>query len=146
MAESAAHIYCMPRVDYTIQHHKINGKTILEIVIPESVSKPHKAPWKENSWKAFVRVGDQNFIANVVLLEVWKLKHQDKKLLVRYNKLEEALFNLIRKQGKITLNQFVNNCRIKRYLAVKILAQLVAIKAIDMIITEKLTYFTILED
>ncbi len=145
MAESAAHIYCKPRVEYSIKHHEINDKTILEVIIPESNAKPHLAPWKDNSWKAFIRVDDQNFVAHPVMLQLWKIKHGEKKVVVRYDKFEQELFNLIRKKGKITLNDFIKICKIKRYLAIKILAQLVLIKAIDIVIDEKETYFTYLE-
>ena len=145
MAESSAHIYCRPKVEYEIVPHKINDKTILEIIIPESSNKPHKAPWKDNSWKAFVRVEDQNFIANNVLQEVWKIKYQNKSLIVRYNDYEERLFNLIREKENITLADFIKHCNIKKYLAIKILSQLVAIKALDMIITEKESFYTVLE-
>ncbi|HBH47936.1 MAG TPA: ATP-binding protein [Bacteroidales bacterium] len=145
MAESAAHIYCKPRVEYKIVTHKVNDKTILEIVIPESSSKPHKAPWKDDTWEAFVRVDDQNFVADSVLREVWKIKHRDKKLMVRYNNYEEILFELIRSNGRVTLKDFIKKTKIKRYLAIKILSQLVAIHAIDNVITEKETYYTVLE-
>ena len=145
MAESAAHIYCKPAVEYSLKHHTVNDKTILEIIIPESKNKPHLAPWKEDSWKAFVRVEDQNFVADVVLLEVWKIKYHDRKVLVRYDNYEEELFELIRAHGKISLNEFIKYCKINRFVAIKILAQLVKIKAIDIVITEKQTYFTYLE-
>ncbi len=145
MAESAAHIYCKPRVEYSIKHHVINEKTILEVIIPESSLKPHLAPWKDDSWKAFIRVDDQNFVAHPVMLQVWKIKHGEKKVLVRYDNFEEELFELIRQKGKITLDDFIKKCKIKRYLAIKILAQLVSIKAIDIYIGEKETYFSYLE-
>jgi predicted HTH transcriptional regulator len=145
MAEAAAHIYCTPKVEYRIEPHVINDKTILEIIIPESSNKPHKAPWKDDTMKAFVRVDDQNFVADSVLLEVWKIKHQDKKLLVRYNNYEEQIFELIKTNGKVTLTEFIHKTKIKKYLAVKIFSQLVAIHAIDSIITDRETYYTVLE-
>lgn len=146
MAEAAADLYCKPKVEYKIVPHKINEKVILEIIIPESVNKPHKAPWKDNSWKAFVRVDDQNFVANDVLLEVWNIKHQNKNLIVRYDDYEEKLFRLIREREQISMADFMESYKIQKYLAVKILSQLVAIKSIDMIITEKETYYAILEE
>jgi predicted HTH transcriptional regulator len=146
MAESCAHIYCKPKVEYSIVPHAINEKVILEIIIPESKNKPHVAPWKDNSWKAFVRVDDQNFIADDVLLEVWKIKHRNKKIMVRYKNYEENLFQILREKGDVTLDEFTQIYKIKKYLAIKILSQLVAIKALDMIITEKETFYTILEE
>jgi hypothetical protein len=145
MAESAGHVYCKPPVDYQLVTHVINEKTLLEIIIPESSEKPHTAPWKDDTYKAFVRVDDQNILANSVLLEVWKLKYKADKLVVQYNNYEQTLFELLRSNGRITLNDFISACDIQPYLAVKILAKLTVVKAIDMIISEKETYYTLLE-
>ena len=141
MAESAAHLYCRPPVNFKIVPYKINDKRILEVMVPESKDKPHLAPWKDKLWRAFVRVGDQNFIADKVLLEVWKLKFRKNNLIVRYNDFEERLFALLRSKEEITLNDYISNCNIKPYLAVKILANLVAVDLIGMRITENATYF-----
>jgi hypothetical protein len=141
MAESAAVLYCKPPVNFKIVPHTINDKRILEVIIPDSPEKPHLAPWKENQWKAFVRVGDQNFIASIVLTEVWKLKFRKNKLLVRYNDFEERLFSLLKTNSEITLNDYIKSCKIKPYLAVKILANLISIGIIEMRITESETYF-----
>lgn len=145
MAESSAHIYCKPQVSYKVVSHVVNEKTILEIIIPESENKPHVAPWKDGDWKAFVRVDDQNFVASEVLLEVWKLKHQNKDIVVQYNNYEEELFQLIRERGRVTIDDFKKHCNVRQYLAVKIISQLVAIKTLDMVITEHESYYTILE-
>lgn len=146
MAEAAAHIYCKPRVEYKIRHHKVNEKTVLEVVIPESKKKPHRAPWKDDTFKAFVRVNDQNFLADTVLLEAWKIRHHHKKLLVRYDNQEQALFQLLRDHPQITLRDYTNACQIKRRAAIHILAQLILVKAIDYRITEKETYYYLPSD
>lgn len=145
MAEAAAHIFCKPQVEYQIVPHDINGKTILEIIVPESNNKPHTAPWKDDGREAFVRVDDQNFIAGDVLLEVWRLKHQKDELVVQYNTFEEELFELIRKQGKVTMDEFMSSSKVKPFLAKKILSQLVTVKVLDMLITEHETYYTLFE-
>jgi predicted HTH transcriptional regulator len=141
MAEAAAHIYCKPPVNFTIIPHSINEKRILEVKIPESSNKPHSAPWKNDLWQIFVRVGDQNFIAPKVLTEVWKLKYKKDKLLVRYNDFEEKLFILMRSKPEITISDFIGNCNVKPYLAIKILANLIAIDLIVLRITENETFF-----
>jgi hypothetical protein len=141
MIESAAELYCKPKVNYQVAMHKINAKNILEVIIPESLEKPHKAPWKNNTWKAFIRVGDQNFLANNVIYETWKITHQDKALIVRYDTYEQHLFDLLQHTGEITLKEFIIQVRIPRYLAVKILAQLIIIDVIGYRVTEQETYY-----
>lgn len=141
MAEAAANIYCKPPVLFNIVPHRVNEKRILEVIIPESKLKPHLAPWKDKEWKAFVRVSDKNFVANEVVTEVWKLKFRNEKLVVQYNNFEEQLFQLLRSKKEITIDDFLKNCKIKKYLAVKILANLVTIDIIGMRITEAESWF-----
>lgn len=141
MAESAAKLYCRPPVDFKIVPHRVNEKRILEIIVPESHLKPHYVPWKDNKWKAFVRVNDQNFIADEVLMRVWKLKTGKNKLLVRYDSFEEKLLALLRTKQEITLDDFLVSCKIKPYLAVKILANLISIDIVAYRITESKTYY-----
>lgn len=141
MAEAAADMYCKPKVPFKIVPHKINSKTILEIIIRESSEKPHLAPWKDGEWKAFVRVDDQNFLASKVLVEVWKRKFQEEKIVVRYDDFEEKLFSLVREKSEITLTDYIETFRIKPYLAVKILANLISIDIIDSRITETESFY-----
>jgi len=143
MAEAAAHLYCKPEVEFKIVPHKINNKTILEIIIYESKIKPHMAPWKDKEWKAFVRVGNQNFLADKVLVEVWKSKFQKEKLLVRYDDYEQKLFALLREKNEITLDDYINHWKIKPYLAVKILSNLITIDIVDLRITENETFYSL---
>ena len=64
MIETAAHIYCNPEVSYTTVNHKIDGKNIVEVIVESSSDKPHFAPDKDNKSKAYIRVKDENKIAN----------------------------------------------------------------------------------
>lgn len=141
MIESAADLYCRPKVNYQVAMHKVNDKSILEVIIPESPDKPHKAPWKNDTWKAFIRVGDQNFLANQVIYETWKIIHQDRALIVRYDTYEQNLFDLLQHTREITLKEFIIKAHIPRYLAVKILAQLIIVDVIGYRITEQETYY-----
>lgn len=143
MVESSAHIYCKPAVKYEIVPHKIKDKTILEVIIPESHSKPHTAPWKDGTYKAFVRVKDENFVANDVIKEVWTIKHQEKQVYVKYDDFEERLFSLIKEKGEIRIQDFIKTCKIKPYLAKKILANLISIDLIDIRITEEDVFYSI---
>lgn len=141
MAETAAHIYCKPRVEYTVREHRVGEKTVLEIRIPESITKPHLAPWKDNDWKAFIRMGDQNFLANRVITEYWKIKAEKLNVKLRYDDFEVKLFALLKAESEITLTRFVKSSRVPPSVATKILAQLISVGVIDFRVTEDETYF-----
>jgi len=141
MIESAADLYCKPKVKYRIRHHVIQQKTILEVFIPESDNKPHVAPWKANKWEAFIRVHDQNFIADDVMKEVWKIKHQDKKFLFRFKNYEQQLFELLQNKKEISQQEFITKCKIPKHLSTKILANLLVANIITVSISESnITY------
>ena len=80
MVEAAASRYCKPPVSFEPHEHQIEGKTVVEIIVPKSEEKPHKAPTKDGKYKVYVRVNDQNLLANGIMLKVWrrqKKKHRN---------------------------------------------------------------------
>jgi predicted HTH transcriptional regulator len=137
MIESAADLFCKPKVVYTLKPWLIDGKTILEVTIAESEVKPHLAPWKDKLWRAFVRVNDQNFLANSVQVEVWKNQRAGKGVLVRYNRLEKELLDYLQNNNEITLSNFCKLCKTKRPIAKKVLVNLVAIGVIEIVHDEQ---------
>lgn len=141
MIESAAHIFCRPKVEYAIKPWDIEGKTILEVTVKPSKLRPHQAPWKNDLWRAFVRLKDENFVANAVQVEVWKKLRSNKGSLVKYNVAEEKLLSYLRNHEEITLRQFCKLCKIKYPLAKKILVNLITIGIISIHITENSTSY-----
>lgn len=141
MLESAADLYCRPRVPYTVKSWQADGKTILEVTIEESNEKPHMAPWKGDLWRAFVRVKDQNFIANAVQVQVWKNRRSGKPVLVKYNEIEKKLLQYLATNEEISLSGFTHLCKIKYPVAKRILVNLVAIGVLKIHFSEKITTF-----
>lgn len=141
MLESAADLYCRPKVPYSVKPWNIEGKTILEVTIEESKKKPHVAPWKDDQWRAFVRVKDQNFIANTVQVEVWRNKRSGKPVIVKYNEVERKLLHHLQINHEISLSGFTRLCKIKYPVAKRILVNLVAIGIIEIKFSEKTTTF-----
>ena len=87
MVEAAAQLYCQPEVQFTTKEWNINGKLILEVFVPRNKKEKHKAPDKNNIYKVYVRVGDQNLLATPIMLKVWKKEKQ--KLPVKISALSE---------------------------------------------------------
>ena len=137
MIESAAHVFCRPKVEFTHKSWQINGKNILEITVDDSSLKPHLAPWKDNDWKAFVRVNDETFVANSVQVEVWKKQRSGKPTLVKYNWIEDELLNYLKTNEEISLRGLCKLCNIKYPMAKRILVNLIAIGIIKIRFTEK---------
>jgi predicted HTH transcriptional regulator len=141
MIESAAHLFCKPKVDYILKPWQIDGKTILEVTIEESRQKPHEAPWKETLWRAFVRINDENFLANSIQVEVWKKQRAGKGVLVKYNRQEKELLDYLQLNNEITMSDFCRLCKIKYPVAKRILVNLVAIGVIVIVYDEKIAKY-----
>ncbi|NBC83090.1 MAG: ATP-binding protein [Bacteroidetes bacterium] len=127
MAEAAADLYCQPKVSYTGHNWKIDGKWVLELKIPKSEHGPHLAPWK-NKKMAFIRIGDENHLANSVIYKVLLQKrHQNNGVLVKYLNEEEFLLNYLKQHEFITLSAFTKLMNVTRYKAERILVNLISV-------------------
>jgi predicted HTH transcriptional regulator len=141
MAESAAHVFCKPAVDYNLKKWIVEGKSILEVEIPTSKNRPHFAPDEKGEWIAYVRVGDQNIKANRVQVNVWKKEGRKSGVWLNYGNDEKTLIEYLSENERITLSRFVRIARISRIRAENILVNLILLKVIIMEINEKSVFF-----
>ncbi len=141
MIEAAALMYCKPPVEFTTVQWKDFGKTVLEIIVEKSELRPHKAPDKDGRYKAYIRVNDNNIVANSVLQKVWKKKHVPTGSLITLNKAEKAILTYLHDNPKITFSRFCKIAHIPPYKAEKILVNFVSMDILKMEITEKVTYY-----
>ena len=132
MAEGAARLYCQPEVTIKVEEWKVDGKTILEIIIDPSPLRPHLAPDPAGTWKAYVRQGDQNFIANSVLLQVWKRQKETKGTLIRYREEEKLLLEYLERKRKISTGKFQKIAGISRKKAETILVNFIMLGFIEL--------------
>jgi predicted HTH transcriptional regulator len=94
----------------------------------------------------YIRVRDQNLLANTVLLRVWQLKNRKKGITIRYTDKEKILLDYLDKNGEITLTKFRKIAGISRKVAEKVLVDLITLKIIRMEITEKSIFYLINPD
>jgi predicted HTH transcriptional regulator len=138
MVEAAAEMYCKPPVRFKMKEWVVDGKTILEIDIPKNSSqRPFSAPDKEGKWKAYIRVNDQNLLANTVLLKVWRMSRRSKGITIRYTDKEKILLDYLDKNEAVSISRFRKIAGISRQVAEKVLVDLITLKIIDIFITEK---------
>ena len=146
MVESAAQLYSRPEIKIKPKIWKFEGKTVLEVSVPESRGKPHYVVESDGSKYSYVRVADQNIKANEVIRKVWELKKQNKNRLVRYSEAEEKLFSLLNDNEPISLNQFKKRAQIPHQLAIKTLANMIVFELIYMEIGEHFTNYFLNND
>ena len=141
MVEMAAQLYCKPPVDFIVAEHVIDGKTILEIDVPKSSSGPHYARDKEDKWMIYIRVKDKNFLANSILLKVWKRKKQTNGTILRYSEPEKNLLAYLSENNQITIREFVQKASISRHAAENILVNFISLGIAEIDFQENETYY-----
>jgi len=141
MIEAAATMYCRPPVEFTTMQWKSGGKIVLEIIVEKSELRPHKAPDKDGKYKAYLRVNDNNIVANSVLQKVWKKKKVSQGTLITLNRAEKAILKYLQSNPRITFSRFCRIAHISPYKAEKILVNFVSMDILRMEVTEKTTYY-----
>jgi len=145
MVESAAKMYCRPTVDFDLREWTVNGKTVLEILIRKSTGKPHYAAHKDGKWLVYIRVEDQNLLANRVLLKVWEKEKQPKGVFLKFTETEKLLLDYLETNKSITLSKFQRMTGISRARAENILVKFILLHTIQINFTAQIIFYTLSE-
>ncbi|MDP1621618.1 MAG: putative DNA binding domain-containing protein [Bacteroidales bacterium] len=143
MVEAAAKMYCKPTVDFSVKEWNLNKKTILEVIILKSETRPHFAKQTDGNWLAYHRVKDQNFVVNRILMRVWKLENAPRGVYLKITDPERFLLEYFETNTSITLSKFMRLAGISRNKAENILVKFLLLKMIQINFTENLTFFTL---
>lgn len=142
MVQNAAHRFCQPEVHFTSKEWILEGKRVLEITIPFSPDYPHRAPDSNRNFKAYIRVADENLLADGVMMKIWKKRKENKIIHFHYREAEEKLLKILRKENKINTIRFMQLTGISKHNAEQILSDLVIIKILELkILGQQSWYF-----
>jgi predicted HTH transcriptional regulator len=146
MLENAAQNYCQPEVKFTTKEWEIDEKVVLEADIPYSKKHIHKAPDNDGNYKAYVRVDDQNLLANGVLLKVWQKRKKNQKIKFVYTKpVQEVLFYL-REHSFLSLEQAREVSGLNKFKAEHLLSDLILLEVIEQYLTEDAEIYRLRND
>ena len=146
MIQAAAEMYCQPEVHFTTEEWEINGKVVLEVIIPRDEKVKHKAPDNQGKYKIFVRVKDENLVADPILLKVWKYQKNAKFTKITFTEPEMALLHYLSEHSSITLDEFLELTPIiNRKRAENILINFILIGTLQMEMTSQGTFFHLTE-
>ena len=145
MVESAAKMYCKPVVDFSLKEWTVNGKKVLEIIITKSRERPHYAAHKDGKWLVYIRVSDQNLLANRILLKVWEKENQPKGVFLKFTATEKLLLDYLESNTTITLSKFSRLSGISRNKAENILVKFILLKTIQINFTAQNTFYSLRE-
>ena len=137
MIDTAANLFCRPVPEYKTEVWDVEGKNVLEVIVPEQEKRPFRAPDDEGRWRAYVRVGDNTFIANRVLIRTWKRKKNPKGALVTYTAPEKLLLHYLNEHPEISQQAFRKMAGIPGYIAENILVKLLSWQVISIRFTDR---------
>jgi predicted HTH transcriptional regulator len=142
MIQNAAHRFCQPVVHFTSKEWVLEGKKVLEINIPSSPDFPYRAPDNNGNFKAFIRVADENLLADGVMMKIWKKRKENITIHFHYREAEEKLLKILRKENKINTIRFMQLTGVTKYDAEQILSDLVLLKILELkILGQQSWYF-----
>lgn len=141
MLDTAAGLYCKPEIIFHCKKWTVDGKTILEAGIPEGTQKPYLCRTEDNKWLAFIRLGDQNILADIVQLKAWKMKYRKSGILLRFSDKEQKIMDHLNVHPQITLDNLTRETGLKRRTIIEILARLASFNLIEIGVNEKGNYY-----
>jgi len=141
MLETSSLLYCKPKIDIGIEKEWVDGKSVLVAIIKEGNNKPYYALNEDERWLAYIRVEDENFLADIVQLQVWKNKKAKKGVFFKYTEKEKFLLKYMEIKGDVSLSQTIRLLKINRKNAIHLLAKLVSMDIVEIIFdTEQTKY------
>lgn len=146
MIQTASEMYCIPSVNFQAKEWNINGKTVLEVLVPKSKYHKHKAPDHNGIYKVYIRVKDQNILADSILLKIWKYQNNKQDVKVTFTESEMFLLKYLNNNKKITLKEFMKAAKISKKEAEKTLVNFTLMNMIKLEITEKVIFFSQYEE
>ena len=137
MIEAASKMYTRPEVPFSAKRWNVNGKTVLEIDIAPSEDRPHTAPDKDDKFKAYIRVADENMLANEVIMQAWTKAKASEGTLLKISKPVEILFSWLDEHSHVSIRQFCRIAHINYYTARNIMSDLMAMGMMEYVIVNK---------
>ena len=134
MIDAAARSYCRPEVECLMETVQVQGKTVLIATIEPSEQRPVQAREPDGTWRAYVRVKDENIVATPVHIQLWRRNSQDNGPFLAFSEQERTILNLFNQYPEgLTLNQFCRRSLLPRPKAIRLLADFVRFQLVQMV-------------
>ena len=143
MIEGAASLYCRPEVHFEAKAWNEGGKKVLEIIIPKMEDHICCARSEDDRWLAYLRVKDENILANSIWLRVQQRGRLSQGTFFSYSEKEKLLLNHLLYNDFITLSGFRKMAGINKRQAENILVNLISLKVVDMNFIDQSVHYSL---
>jgi len=138
----AADFYCNPPVSLTFEELEAERRIVLKVTIAESSTKPHFAKVKEDEWRGYVRVKDTSVQTSKMVNKVLENEAPQFER-IPLDRHESAALEMLQKQPRITLKQYMKAANLSERRAYRILVKLVIHGYLRLHDKEKEDYYTL---
>jgi len=138
----AADFYCDPPVQVQYEEVEEDNLTVLKVIIPESIHKPHFAKIKEDDWRGYVRVKDTSVQTSKMADKALAMEPEQFEPLP-LDRHENAILLYLQKAPRITLRQFMQLANLSERRAYRTLVKLVIHGYLRLHDKEKEAYYTL---
>ncbi|MCF8218225.1 MAG: ATP-binding protein [Bacteroidales bacterium] len=146
MIESAADLYCKPRVNFDYVVWNIEGKTVFEVTVPQTSGELVKAPDKTGRYKVYLRRNDENILANGIFVLADQLKKQTDEVVLQYSDNEKQLLHYLKTFGTTTFSQYRKQEKLDFFKTRDVFVKLMAWDVIQMDYDGKNFYYYLSEN
>lgn len=141
MLDMAAHFYCRPELNILIIEHEADGKTVLEVQIPEGSEKPYYSKGEDGKWWVYVRVNDKSLLASKTTVDFLHSKSNPEGAGISMGRLETDILKFIAAREKTTLYDIAKSFNIGKRRASRIIVNLMSLGVVRSIATEKIEFY-----
>ncbi len=133
MIETAAEMYCRPAVEVTMTAFKVDpGTVVIRAEIPKALRPPVQVVEEGGVLRAYYRVKDENIVAHPMLLSAWK-HYASEGALVTFDANHQLLIEIIRRDGYVTLEEFVRRSHLSTPTAIDLVGRLAASSVVNIV-------------
>ena len=141
MIDLAATFYSKPEIQFTVETHTIEGKSILLVNIPVGEDQPYYAKGEDEKWWVYVRVNDNCILASKTTVDFMHAKKHAAK--VTLGKIEQNILSFLRDNERATQSELCKTFNMGNRRMGRILVDLMRIQAIRSHTFEKIEFYTL---
>lgn len=125
MMHAAAFKYCRPAASIKFDTYHVSGKTVVIATVPPALHKPICALTSPDTYRAFIRIDDENIIASPIQIQLWKDEQSQKGVLLQYTDVESDFLKLFEPDAKYHLGQIVRLSGMRRRSVICLLSRMI---------------------
>ena len=125
MIEAAAQVYCTPSPSLTMETVTACGRKVVIATIEKSDNVPVYAISEGKKRLAYVRIADENILASVVRLAVWRQERSSVGATVHFSGAEKKMLDMLGTGEPLSLNACVRAAGVSRSAGANILARFI---------------------